>query len=311
MSLEIQRLYQIIFILLAGALSFSLFTYLHWQDWLKQMDTCQTELAETGKNTSQLQVLQKQYDLALKQIQQLTSKNHQLEEDLRFLQTRQTNYIRDNQQVIEAERDFAANLVQLALLQKDKNAPKKALALFQQSAQIRMRLLQQTPNFEMQQALIRTLDEIASLSQQLNEFDLALTAYQQSLTTSENFLQQHASNTSLYKDISITYEKQGDLLVQLKKLSEASHAYQQSLTYAKKLVKLKETAETKRDLAIAYDKLGEMYTLQENDQAALKAYEIALNIRQQLAQNTRTKQAKVELKFSQHKVNALKKKNTH
>ncbi len=309
MSLEIQRLYQIIFILLAGALSFSLFTYLHWQDWVRQMDTCQEDLEQSGKNSNQLILLKKQYDMAVKQTQKLQRENTQLAEQVHFLQSKQTSYTQGNQQVIDANRDFAANLVQLAQLQKDKDEPKKALVLFQQSAQIRIRLLEQIPNLEMQQALIRTLDEIASLSQQLNKFDMALAAYQQSIATSENFLSQHTSNTNVYQEISITYEKQGDLLVQLKKLPAAFHAYQQSLVYAKKLVKLKKTTEAQRDLAITYDKLGDIHTLQENNQAALKAYEAALSIREQLAHNVKTKQSKVELKFSQHKINALKKKN--
>ena len=63
----------------------------------------------------------------------------------------------------------------------------------------------------------------------------ALEAYQQSLKIQQTLAEQDKTNSGWQRDLSVSYNKVGDVLVAQGKLQEALDAYQQKLTIDKKL----------------------------------------------------------------------------
>ena len=87
------------------------------------------------------------------------------------------------------------------------------------------------------------------------------------------------------RDLSVSYERIGDLYVATGDTPAALKTYQDSLSIVQKLVELDpKQAEWQRDLSVSYEKLGDMYKANGDTPAALKAYQGSLSIRNKLVE---------------------------
>ena len=96
--------------------------------------------------------------------------------------------------------------------------------------------------------------------------------YQQGLAISERLAEQDKTNAGWQRDLSVSYEKVGDVLVAQGKLQDALDAYQQSLAISKRLAEQdKSNSGWQRDLSVSYDKVGDVLVAQGKLQDALDA----------------------------------------
>ena len=92
------------------------------------------------------------------------------------------------------------------------------------------------------------------------------------------------SNTQWQRDLSVSYDKVGDVLVAQGKLEEALKAYRDSLAIAERLAAAdRSNTQWQRDLSVSYDKIGDVLVAQGKLEEALKAYRDSLAIRERLA----------------------------
>ena len=86
--------------------------------------------------------------------------------------------------------------------------------------------------------------------------------------------EQDPSNSGWQRDLSVSYEKVGDVLVVQGNLQEALDAYQQSLKIAKPLAEQDPSnAEWQRNLSVSYEKVGDVLVARSKLQEALDAYQ--------------------------------------
>jgi len=98
------------------------------------------------------------------------------------------------------------------------------------------------------------------------------------LTTSD------PGNTEWQRDLSVSYEKLGDVAGAQGQLEAAAQAYRDSLELAKRLVaNSPRNTQWQRDLSVSYEKLGDVAGAQGQLEAAAQAYRDSLGIRKQLA----------------------------
>ena len=89
---------------------------------------------------------------------------------------------------------------------------------------------------------------------------------------------------SWQRDLAVSYDKVGDVLVAQGNLAEALKAYQDSLAIRDRLAKADPgNAGWQRDLSVSYDKIGDVLVAQGNLAEALKSYQDSLAITDRLA----------------------------
>ena len=87
------------------------------------------------------------------------------------------------------------------------------------------------------------------------------------------------TNTGWQRDLSVSYNRLGDVAVAQGKLEEAAEAYGESLAISKKLAEGDPTnTGWQRDLSVSYDKLGDVAVAQGKLEEAAKAYGESLAI---------------------------------
>ena len=92
------------------------------------------------------------------------------------------------------------------------------------------------------------------------------------------------SNTEWQRDLSVSYDKVGDVLMAQGKLDEALKAYRDGLAIRERLAATdRSNTEWQRDLSVSYDKVGDVLVAQGKLDEALKAYRDGLAIRERLA----------------------------
>ena len=110
----------------------------------------------------------------------------------------------------------------------------------------------------------------------------ALEAYQQSLAIMKRLAEQDKTNSGWQRDLSVSYEKVGDVLVAQGKLQEALEAYQQSLAIAKRLAEQDKTnSGWERDLIVSLFEVATTMAKIGGDDGGFRAQEIvqeALNL---------------------------------
>jgi tetratricopeptide (TPR) repeat protein len=117
----------------------------------------------------------------------------------------------------------------------------------------------------------------------------ALEVYQQSLKIRRTLAEQDETNSGWQSDLSVSYERIGDVLVAQGKLQEAIEAYQQGLAIGKALAEQDKTnSGWQRDLSIGYEKVGDVLVAQDKLQEALEAYQQYLAIAKALAEQDPT-----------------------
>ena len=104
--------------------------------------------------------------------------------------------------------------------------------------------------------------------------EAALKAYQDSLAIREKLAAQDPSNTEWQRDLSVSFNKIGDVQRARGNLDAALKAYQDSLAIAEKLAAQDPSnTEWQRDLSVSFNKIGDVQSARGNLDAALKAYQ--------------------------------------
>ncbi len=117
-----------------------------------------------------------------------------------------------------------------------------------------------------------------------SKVDEALKAYRDSLAIREHLASTERSNTQWQRDLSISYNKLGDVLVKQGKLDEALKAYRDGLAIAERLAAAdRSNTQWQRDLSVSYNMVGDVLVKQGKLDEALKAYRDGLAIRERLA----------------------------
>jgi tetratricopeptide (TPR) repeat protein len=114
--------------------------------------------------------------------------------------------------------------------------------------------------------------------------DEALNAYRNDLAISERLAAADPSNTEWQRDLSISYEKVGDVLVAEGKLDEALRTYRDELAIVERLA-AGDRSNTlwQNDLARSDERVGDVLMGQGKLDEALKAYHDGLTIAERLA----------------------------
>jgi tetratricopeptide (TPR) repeat protein len=100
---------------------------------------------------------------------------------------------------------------------------------------------------------------------------------------------QDKSNAGRQRDLSLDYERVGDLLVAQGKLRQALDVYQQALAIAKRLADQdKSNTDWQRDLSVSYEKIGGVLVAQGKLRDALEDNQQSLNIRRVLAEQDKS-----------------------
>ncbi len=114
-------------------------------------------------------------------------------------------------------------------------------------------------------------------------------------------------NAQAQRDLSISYNKLGDLLLQEGKGGEARKAYEDGLAISRKLAEEDpHNAQAQRDLSISYERLGDLLRQEGKGGEARKAYEDGLAIRRKLAEeDPHNAQAQRDLSVSYERLGDL------
>ncbi len=116
------------------------------------------------------------------------------------------------------------------------------------------------------------------------ETSAALEACRKGQETAERLAKADPSNAGWQRDLSVGYEKVGDVLAAQGALAEALSAYRDSLAIAERLAKADPSnAGWQRDLSVGYNKVGDVLAAQGALAEALSAYRDSLAIAERLA----------------------------
>ena len=125
-------------------------------------------------------------------------------------------------------------------------------------------------------------------------------AYQQSLEIRKRLAAADPANTQAQRDLSVSYNKLGDVQVQLGDTQAALKAYQQSLEIRQRLAAADPAnTQAQRDLALSYLRLGYFEENSKHFDEALQWYQQSLPIAERLAKDTANAQAQSDLKWLQ------------
>ena len=115
------------------------------------------------------------------------------------------------------------------------------------------------------------------------------------------------TNAQAQRDLSVSYERLGDLLLRLGDSAQAERHYRDSLTIPERLATTDPTnAEAQRDLSVSYNKLGDLLLRLGDGAQAERHYRDSLTIRERLATTDPTNaQAQRDLSVSYNKLGDL------
>jgi predicted negative regulator of RcsB-dependent stress response len=116
--------------------------------------------------------------------------------------------------------------------------------------------------------------------------DDALSAYRDGLAIAKALALKDSGNTQWQRDLSVSYDRIGDVLVTQGQLDDALAIYRDSFAI-KQALALKDPSNTdwQRDLAVSDDRIGDVLVAKDQIDAALVAYRDSLTIRD--AQSTK------------------------
>ena len=114
----------------------------------------------------------------------------------------------------------------------------------------------------------------------------ALNAFQIASESAQSAVRSDSRNTQWQRDLSISYNKIGDVQVAQGETAAALKSYQDGLLIAKRLAESdSRNTQWQRDLSISYNKIGDVQVAQGETAAALKNYQDGLIIRKRLAES--------------------------
>ena len=129
------------------------------------------------------------------------------------------------------------------------------------------------------------LSGIADIERHSKHLGVALKGYR----AAHGFLEQRARalphDLDRQRDLSVSHNKIGDVLVAEGKLEEARKAYEAGLGIAKRLAKADpKNSEWQRDLSVSHNRIGDVLVAEGKLAEARKAHEAGLGIRERLAE---------------------------
>ncbi|MFH1198539.1 MAG: DUF4062 domain-containing protein, partial [bacterium] len=106
---------------------------------------------------------------------------------------------------------------------------------------------------------------------------------QKVLETSEDLCKRNPDSAEYARDLSVSYNKVGDIYTALGDTKSALQSYESSLKIREDLRKRNpDSAEYARDLSVSYDRVGDIYKALGDTKSALQSYESSLKIREDL-----------------------------
>ncbi len=143
--------------------------------------------------------------------------------------------------------------------------------------------------------------------EQQSAVELAAQFYARAHDIAESLVAADPTNTQAQRDLSISYNKLGDVQLQLGDTPSALGNYQQGLDSCERLAAADPAnAETQRDLAVSYDKLGDVQLQLGETPSALGYYQQSLDMRTRLAAVDLTNsQAQRDLSISYEKLGSV------
>jgi len=116
------------------------------------------------------------------------------------------------------------------------------------------------------------------------DLDLAGASYQIALAIHKQLAARDPANIERQRDLSISYERIGDVQDAQENRQAALSAYEDSLKLRQELAaRDPANLERQRDLSVSYEHIGDVQAHKSDWQAALKAYKDSLKLRQELA----------------------------
>jgi len=133
---------------------------------------------------------------------------------------------------------------------------------------------------ELRGGIARVLRELATTLQIQGDIAAALEAAERSRDIMLGLLAEDAGNEQWQKELSLSYNRIGEVLAQANRRSEALDAYRLAFKIRKALADSKpDNAEVRRDLAVSYERIGDELLASNQIDEALDAYQNALDIR--------------------------------
>ena len=112
----------------------------------------------------------------------------------------------------------------------------------------------------------------------------AVERYEALLRLHEERASSEPDRADYQRDLSVSYERMGDLYRALGQGEKAREAYQSSLSIAERLASSEpDRADYQRDLSVSYNKMGDLYGALGQGEKAREAYQSSLSIRERLA----------------------------
>jgi len=118
----------------------------------------------------------------------------------------------------------------------------------------------------------------------LGQTAAAFRRYQALLARQEQLARAEPDRADYQRDLSVSYNKMGDLFSALGQGEQARQAYQKDLEIAERLARAEpDRADYQRDLSVSYNKMGDLYRALGQGEQARQAYLQALEIAERLA----------------------------
>jgi len=118
----------------------------------------------------------------------------------------------------------------------------------------------------------------------LGQSERTFARYRQLLERQQRLAKAEPDRADYQRDLSVSYNKMGDLYRALGQGEAARQAYQGSLEIRERLAKAEpDRADYQRDLSVSYNKMGDLYRALGQGEAARQAYQGSLEIAERLA----------------------------
>jgi tetratricopeptide (TPR) repeat protein len=125
---------------------------------------------------------------------------------------------------------------------------------------------------------------LGNIAKARGDLNAALAAHGEARSAMERLAASDAGNADWQRDLSVSYDRVGDVLVKQGNLPDALKSYRASLVIAERLAASDAgDADWQRDLSVSNNKIGDVLVSQGNLPDALKSYRAGLVIRERLA----------------------------
>lgn len=173
-----------------------------------------------------------------------------------------------------AMRALAIQLSRSGLQEEERGSLARARRAFEQSLDLRRRLLKREPHRrERQVELSQGLDDLGRVLESSGSWREALGAYEESLGLLRELVSQEPNRGEWLRALAVNLERIGDVESSLGDLRRALLSYEEAIALDRRLVtKDPDQPEWQRDLAVALNKLGDVQARQGAPERALSSY---------------------------------------